>query len=196
MRGLSPRSPRLLVPTLSSSPRSHALLVSSFPRSAWERPSGRSASRLWRVVPRAAERRGLRSHAERGNEETANRLRWLPGIIADGEIVFPKVNGVYVSTLRKGNKFAPRAPRPNSFPGKFRRHRKSRSRLLICVISAKSSDCAAGWIRFGLLDQRTMHSRVDFCHRGHEIRSKIARIRMPIPLRYRNTIAHAGRSAH
>ncbi len=39
-------------------------LLPSFPRSAWERTSSRSAAR----APDAAERRGLRSHAERGNE--------------------------------------------------------------------------------------------------------------------------------
>ena len=46
----------------------------SFPRSAWERTSGRSASRTLQSVARsasssrAAERQGVRSHAERGNE--------------------------------------------------------------------------------------------------------------------------------
>jgi succinate dehydrogenase / fumarate reductase cytochrome b subunit len=39
--------------------------ASSFPRSAWERPDGRSAAR----APNAAERMNLRSHAERGNED-------------------------------------------------------------------------------------------------------------------------------
>ena len=41
----------------------------SFPRSAWERTPGRSAARLAAAsITRAAERRSVRSHAERGNE--------------------------------------------------------------------------------------------------------------------------------
>src|SRR5262249_37215313 len=45
--------------------------VPSFPRSAWERPGRRSASRQVRrpASPRDAERRRLGSHAERGNQE-------------------------------------------------------------------------------------------------------------------------------
>jgi hypothetical protein len=43
------------------------LVRPSFPRSAGERPPGRSAS--WLRMPRDAERPELGSHAERGNQE-------------------------------------------------------------------------------------------------------------------------------
>jgi hypothetical protein len=45
----------------------------SFPRSAWERTSGRSASR----PSRTAERCNVRSHAERGNESKQMSMRFL-----------------------------------------------------------------------------------------------------------------------
>ena len=41
---------------------------SSFPRSAWERTSGRSASRLPRPLDATQSVANVRSHAERGNE--------------------------------------------------------------------------------------------------------------------------------
>ena len=62
------RRPRPTAPpvgkTIAAS--SAAATASSFPRSAWERPFGRSAS----IRRSDAERRDVRSHAERGNEET------------------------------------------------------------------------------------------------------------------------------
>jgi hypothetical protein len=46
-----------------------ALSTSSFPRSAWERAWGRSASRLARYPDATQSVAPLRSHAERGNED-------------------------------------------------------------------------------------------------------------------------------
>src|SRR5579859_7866012 len=47
----------------------------SFPRSAWERTPGRSASRPTRKRDATQSVAHLRSHAERGNEESIRRFR-------------------------------------------------------------------------------------------------------------------------